>query len=72
MRIIDADALRAELVREYLNYRKRGADVTLYDLSYTLGDILEKVDSAPTVLFKIGGEIVELEVNNGERSDGTE
>lgn len=63
MRIIDADALRAELVREYLNYRKRGADVTLYDLSYTLGDILEKVDAAPTVLFKVGEEIVELEEN---------
>lgn len=62
MRLIDADALRDDLMQEYNNYRKRGADLTMYDLSYTLGDILEKyVDAAPTIRFAVGEKIVELE-----------
>ena len=62
MRLIDADALKAEILRDYNAYRKRGADVTLYDLSYTVGEILERfVDEAPTVKFAVGGNIVELE-----------
>ena len=62
MRLIDADRLKADLMRDYNAYRKRGAEVTLYDISYTLGEILERfVDDAPTIQFVIGRNVVELE-----------
>ena len=50
MRLIDADALKETLTAEYDAYRSRGTNVTMYDLSYTLGDILEFVDAAPSVI----------------------
>ena len=66
MRLIDADHLKTTLMEEYEAYRKRGADVTLYDFSYTLGNILEMVDSTPAVLFQIGDNVVELETEDDD------
>ena len=66
MRLIDADHLKALLMQEYEAYRKRGVDITMYDFSYTLGNILEMVDSTPAVLFQIGDNVVELETEDDE------
>lgn len=66
MRLINADHLKAMFMKEYEAYRKRGADVTLYDFSYTLGNILEMVDSTPTVLFQIGNNVAELETEDDD------
>lgn len=50
VRLIDAELLKQDLMYEYNNYRRRGAELTMYDISYTLGEILEEfVDKAPTV-----------------------
>ena len=56
MRRIDADALKNSFRAEYNAYRARGANVTLYDLSYTLGDILEMIDRIPTAADTTGHE----------------
>lgn len=64
MRIIDAEALAEVLRSDYDAHREDGDNITMYDISYTLGEILEMVDSVPTITFQIGNNAVELEVED--------